>query len=80
MKWFIKEETTFISGEKVNFCQNSTPFIQFKEPSPRIVYDKTDHFGFQDIEKLAVQSNSVKIDELSSTQRPIHHQNTQVSW
>ena len=41
---------------------------------------KTDHFDFQDIEKLAAQSDSVKIDEWRSIQRPIHHQNTPVSW
>ena len=46
--------------------------------SPRMA--KTDHFDFQDIEKLAVQSDSVKIDEWRSIQRPIHHQNTLVSW
>ena len=64
--------------EKSIFVRNLLNSFNSNNPPSRMV--KTDHFDFQDIEQLAAQSDSVKIDERRSIYRPFHHQNTPVSW
>ena len=68
---YFREKSIFVRNLLNSFNSNNPPPLQMV---------KTDHFDFQDIEKLAAQSDSVKIDEWRSIEGPIHHQNTPVSW